>query len=175
MLDSLCRESSRCASANSPLSVGLVFLRRFRRFHSPSNRPDLADRRSAPIARLLPFHANDVGKWGKSLSSCTERSEHRSEPLRLRRFRANGTREIAERKRHAPVNRDEDVVDSEKPLPVAGRLPIGAETNMTVVQASDGFGETSPGPGASSSAILGFSFGTVVPELGVPPWLAAGV
>jgi hypothetical protein len=35
--------------ANSPLLVGLVSLRRFRRFHSPSNRPDRADRWSAPI------------------------------------------------------------------------------------------------------------------------------
>jgi len=42
--------------------------------------------------RLLPFCTNDVGKWGKSLASCTGQSEHPSEPLRLRRFRANGTR-----------------------------------------------------------------------------------
>jgi hypothetical protein len=42
-------------------------------------------------------------------------------------------------------------------------------------QASEGFGEMSPGPGASSSVALGFSFGTVVPPPGVPPWLTAGV
>ena len=35
-------------------------------------------------SRLLPFRANDVGKWGKSLASCTEQSEHPGEPLWLR-------------------------------------------------------------------------------------------
>jgi hypothetical protein len=49
-------------------------------------------------SRLLPFSANDVGYWGKSRASCTEQSEHPSEPLRLRKFRKNGTPEIGKRK-----------------------------------------------------------------------------
>ncbi len=36
------------------------------------------------IARLLSFRVNDVGKWRKSLASCTQRSKHPTEPSRLK-------------------------------------------------------------------------------------------
>src|ERR1035441_4266159 len=64
MLDSLCRESSRCPFGKFPLLPGLVFSAAISpdpfAFQSPlSCRPSIRAN-----SRLLPFHANDLGKRG---------------------------------------------------------------------------------------------------------------
>ena len=61
-----------------------------------------------------------------------------------------------------------------RPVQKSDRPENVGENWLCYVQASEGFGEMSPGPGASSSVALGLSFGIVVPPLGVP-LLTAGV
>ena len=78
MLDSLCRESE-------PVPLRTIVCQR------------KAFARTSPFSEeiRLSFSARTtLENWGKSLASCAQQSEHPGEPLRLRRFRSNGTREI---------------------------------------------------------------------------------
>src|ERR1700739_3472116 len=94
------RYSQSCAAVEdfgqSLLLLGLLFSLQFSRvsFAFQSLRSCRPSARAN--SRLFSFHANDVGKWRESLASCSEQSKRPSKPLRLRRFRANGTNEIGE-------------------------------------------------------------------------------